>query len=144
MKEILHFLLEKIEKNSNFCFSKNGFIWLLMVPNASLSTPRTSKHLLEAPTPPRDTSKKFSKNRFLNLKLHFSSVRVLRAWKNVILSNFSLSKFSYSLLKCLYSSYIAVWLNLKYFSVMKGVISLEKSCDVDNFGNVSGGLNFFP
>ena len=94
------FCLKKSKKIQNFCFSKNCSIWLLMLPNASLSTPRTPKHLLEAPTPPRDTSKKFSKNRFLDLKLHFSSLRVLQAWKTCFWAIFSFQNFPTDFVSC--------------------------------------------
>jgi len=35
-----------------------------MLPNAYLGTPRTPKHLLEAPIQPRDTSTNFTKSIF--------------------------------------------------------------------------------
>ena len=71
-----------------------------MVPSAPLSTPRTPKYLLEAPIHPKNTLKKNSQNRFLDLKLHFSSLRIVQVWKNVFLSNFSLSNFLTDFISC--------------------------------------------
>jgi len=85
------------KKNKNFYFSKNGSIWVLMLPIASLITPRTPKHLLEASIHSMDISIFFSQNQFLDLKLHFSRLMVFQAGKKVFLSYFSLSKFSYRL-----------------------------------------------
>ena len=60
---------------------------------SSQATPQTPKHLLEAPMHPRDTSKNFWQNRFLGLKMHFSSIKALRAWKNAFLSKIQRTKF---------------------------------------------------
>ena len=68
-----------------------------MTPNEFLSTPRTPKHLLEAPMHPKDTSKNFRQNRFLGLKMHFSSLKALRAWKNAFLSKIQRTKLFYKL-----------------------------------------------
>ena len=64
-----------------FRFAPNASIWLLMTPNGFPSTTRTQKHLLEALMHPRDTSIFFWQNRFLGLKMNFSSLKALRAWK---------------------------------------------------------------
>ena len=65
---------------------------LLIPPNGFLSTPRTPKHLLEAPMHPMDTPKNFWENRFWDLKFHFSSFKALRAWKNAFLSKIQRTK----------------------------------------------------
>ena len=65
---------------------------LLIASNEFLSTPRTPKHLLEAPMHPMDTPKKFWENRFWGLKFHFSSSKAFRAWKNAFLSKIQRTK----------------------------------------------------
>ena len=86
LRKSFTFGLKKSKKIQNFYFSKNASRWLLMTPNGFPSTPRTPKHLLEAPMHPSDTSKNFWQNRFLGLKMHFSSFKALRAWKTAFLS----------------------------------------------------------
>ena len=62
-----------------FQFASNASRWLLVTPNGFLSTLRILKHLLESPMHPMGTSKKFSQNRFLSLKMHFSSSILFRS-----------------------------------------------------------------
>ena len=82
LRKSFTFALKKSKKIQKFHFSKNASRWLLVTPNGFLSILRTLKHLLEPPMQPMDTSKKFSKNRFLSLKMHFSSSSLFRASKN--------------------------------------------------------------
>ena len=65
---------------------------LLIPPNGFLSTPRTPKHLLEAPMHLMDALKHFWENRFWGLKFHFSSSKAFRAWKNAFLSKIQRTK----------------------------------------------------
>ena len=82
LRKSFTFALKKSKKIQKFHFSKNASRWLLVTPNGFLSILRIWKHLLEATMQPMVTSKFFSQNLFLSLKMHFSSSSLFRAWKN--------------------------------------------------------------
>ena len=88
---MLHFLLEKSEKNSKFLFfekcfqmASNDSKWVPKHP----PDPKTSFGSPHASYGP----KKIEKNRFWDLKFHFSSFKALRAWKNAFLSKIQRTK----------------------------------------------------
>ena len=90
LRKSFTFALKKSKKIQKFHFSKNASRWLLVTPNGFLTILRTFKHLLEAPMHPMGTSKNFSQNRIVGLKMHFSSSRPSRAWKNAFSVEISL------------------------------------------------------
>ena len=89
------FGLKKSKKIHKFHFSKNASIWLLVTPNGFLSTPRTSKHLLEAPMHPRHPPQKnFDKIDFWAWKCIFQASRLLGLEKTHFWARFKEQNFS--------------------------------------------------
>ena len=94
---MLHFLLEKIEKNSKFLFFEKCF------QMASNDSKWVLKHhpdpkiiFWKPPCTLGIPLKKFWQNRFLGLKRHFSTFKAVRAWKTHFLAKFKEQKFFFS------------------------------------------------
>ena len=85
--------LEKSISNFFFRFAPNASIWLLMIPNGFPSTPRTPKHLLEAPMHPMNTLKIFDKIDFWAWKWIFQASRLPRLEKTHFWANFKGQNF---------------------------------------------------